>query len=261
MKDQHFRFSASVVLLPFLFVLLLWIVFWVEHRFNFDFHAGAILPRTWEGLPGIFLSAFLHADLEHLYNNSISMLIFLAAIRFFYREQSMRVIWYGILISGAFTWVFGRDNYHLGASGLLYALFGFMFFKGLITRYYRLVALSLAIIMFYGGMIWYVFPGVQQNISWEGHLGGLIAGLIFAFSYKTPVYRKEIHYDWERADFDPMQDPFMRRFDEHGNFVNPPPPEPEPETEPESDVQQLPRSQTVDVRIRYVLREKHDPDA
>jgi membrane associated rhomboid family serine protease len=34
--------------------------------------------------------------------------------------------------------------------------------------------------MLYGSMIWYVFPHVDEGISWEGHLAGLITG--FAFS-------------------------------------------------------------------------------
>lgn len=100
-----------------------------------------------------------------------------------------------------------------------------MFFKGIQTGYYRLVALSLTIIVLYGGMVWYVFPGVEENISWEGHLGGLISGFLFSRIYKTPEYKKEIVYDWQRPDFDPKQDPFMKRFDEYGNFVNPPKPE------------------------------------
>lgn len=90
------------------------------------------------------------------------------------------------------------------------------------TGYYRLVALSLTIIVLYGGMVWYVFPGDDQTISWEGHLGGLVSGLLFSRIYKTPEYKKQIVYDWQRPDFDPKRDPFMKRFDDNGNFVNPP---------------------------------------
>jgi len=78
-------------------------------------------------------------------------------------------------------------------------------------------------------MIWYVFPGVEDGISWEGHLGGLISGYLFSRIYDVPEYKKKPFFAWEQPGFDPMQDPFMKRFDENGNFVNPPPPEPEPE--------------------------------
>ena len=90
------------------------------------------------------------------------------------------------------------------------------------TQYYRLMALSLAVVVLYGGMIWYVFPEVDKTISWEGHFAGLISGFVFAVKFKTPDYVKDIQYNWEKPDFNPEEDPFMKHFDENGNFVNTP---------------------------------------
>jgi hypothetical protein len=95
----------------------------------------------------------------------------------------------------------------------------------MMTKYYRLMALSLAVVVIYGGMIWYVFPDVDHKISWEGHLAGLITGFVFAVKFKTPDYVKDIQYEWEKPNFNPQDDAFMKRFDENGNFVNPPKPE------------------------------------
>lgn len=224
-NTNEFKFSPSVLAWPLYFVLTLWLVYWVEVKYHVYLNDYGILPRTLKGLRGIVLSPFLHGSLEHLYNNSIPLLVLIAALRFFYRQYALQVIVYGILLSGFITWLIGRDSYHIGASGLIYVLVSFMFFKGIQTGYYRLVALSLTIIMLYGGMIWYVFPDADHTISWEGHLGGLVAGLLFSRIYKTTEYRKQIVYDWQRPDFDPKQDAFMKRFDENGNFVNPPKPE------------------------------------
>ena len=222
--EKHFKFTNSVIGLPLFFVVLLWFVFWLEIRFDFDFVQNGIYPRTFSGLQGVFLSPFIHVDMEHLYNNSIPLLILLAALQFFYSDQSIKVIAYGILISGFITWVIGRDNYHIGASGLIYVLFSFVFFKGIQTKYNRLVALSLAVIVVYGGLVWYVFPSPEitgnKSISWEGHLGGLLTGFFLSLVYKTPEYKKVIKYDWERPDFDSSEDKFMQRFDANGNFVN-----------------------------------------
>lgn len=240
--DNQFKFTPSVVAWPLYFVLLLWVVYWIEVKYNIYLNDYGILPRTLTGLRGIVLSPFLHGSLEHLYNNSIPLFVLIAALRYFYRKQALQVIVYGVLLSGFITWLIGRESYHIGASGLIYVLVSFMFFKGIQTGYFRLVALSLTIIVLYGGMIWYVFPDVEQGISWEGHLGGLISGLLFSKIYSTPEYEKQIVYDWQRPDFDPESDAFMKRFDENGVFVNPPPPEPEPELdeyiniEPESEV-------------------------
>lgn len=228
-QDNQFKFSPSVLAWPLYFVLVLWVVYWAEIKFNLGLTEYGIYPRTFRGLRGIILSPFLHGSLEHLYNNSIPLLVLIAALRYFYRKQALQVIVYGILLSGFFTWLIGRESYHIGASGLIYVLVSFIFFKGIQTGYYRLVALSLIIIVLYGGMIWYIFPDVEQGISWEGHLGGLLTGLLFSRIYHTPDYKKTIMYDWQRPDFDPQQDPFMKRFDENGNFVNPPKPEPSDE--------------------------------
>ena len=230
MKDDQFKFSPSVILWPLAALLTLWAVYWVEVKFHIYLNDYGIAPRTLVGLRGIVFSPFLHGSLEHLYNNSIPLFFLIAATRYFYRKQALQVIGYGIVLSGFITWLIGRDNsIHIGASSLIYVLVSFIFFKGIQTGYYRLVALSLTIIVLYGGMIWYVFPDVEKGISWEGHLGGLISGLLFSRIYDTPEYEKQIVYNWQEPDFDPQQDPFMKRFDENGNFVNPPPPEPEEE--------------------------------
>ena len=222
--EKYFKFTNAVIALPLFFVVFLWFIFWLEIRFDFDFVENGILPRTLSGLQGVFFSPFIHADMEHLYNNSVPLLILLAALQFFYPDQTAKVVGFGILLSGLITWVIGRSNYHIGSSGLIYVLFSFVFFKGIQTKYNRLVALSLAVIVVYGGMVWYVFPSPEitgeKSISWEGHLGGLITGFLLSLVYKAPEYKKVLKYDWEQPDFDPAEDKFMQRFDENGNFVN-----------------------------------------
>ena len=224
MTDMQFKYSNSVIAFPLLFVVFLWFMYWLEIRFDFDFVENGIFPRTLSGLQGIVFSPFIHADVEHLYNNSVPLLILLAALRYFYQRQFYEVIVLGILLSGCITWVIGRENYHIGASGLIYVLVSFIFFKGIQTKYYRLVALSLAVVVVYGGLVWYVLPNPEilgeEKISWEGHLAGLITGFVLSILYKTPEYKKIIKYEWEHPDFNPMEDKFMQRFDENGNFVN-----------------------------------------
>ncbi|WP_396184140.1 rhomboid family intramembrane serine protease [Flavobacterium sp.] len=222
MKQKPFLFSTSVIAWPLFFVLAMWIVFWVEVRFKVDFDDYGILPRSWSGLRGILLSPFLHGDIKHLYNNSIPLLFLIALLRYFYREVSLQVLIFGILVSGLGTWIIGRESYHIGASGLIYVLVSFIFFKGVQTKYYRLVALSLVIVMLYGGTIWYIFPEVDNQISWEGHLAGFITGFLFSILYKAEKYKKPIRYEWEKPNFNPELDPFMKHFDENGNFVNTP---------------------------------------
>lgn len=225
--SHHFKFTPSVWIVPFLLLGFIWAIFIFENVFNIDWSSHGIMPRTLSGLQGIVFSPFLHGDLNHIANNSIPLFILTTALIYFYRSISLKVLFYGILLSGVITWVIGRESYHIGASSLIYVLVSFIFFKGMMSQYFRLIALSLAVVVFYGGMIWYVFPQVDGHISWEGHLAGLITGFLFAKYFKTPDYVKDTQFHWEKPDFNPEEDMFMKHFDENGNFVNTPAPEEE----------------------------------
>ena len=220
--DNPFQYTKSVILLPMLFVLLLWLVFWYELKFNHSLSHFGIYPREVFGLKGIFFSPFLHGDLEHLANNSVALLVLLPLLRYFYKEQTFVVLLLGVLFSGLGTWLLGRPSYHIGASGLIYALVSFIFFKGIFTKYYRLVALSFTIVLLYGGSVWYMFPNIKEGISWEGHFAGFFVGLALALVLKTPQFGNSIFYDWQKPDFNPELDPFMKNFDDKG-VLNPPP--------------------------------------
>ena len=223
--DNPFQYTKSVILLPILFVLVLWLVFWYELKFNHSLSHFGIYPREVFGLKGIFFSPFLHGDLEHLANNSVALLVLLPLLRYFYKEQTFVVLLLGVLFSGLGTWLLGRPSYHIGASGLIYALVSFIFFKGIFTKYYRLVALSFMIVILYGGSVWYMFPNVKEGISWEGHFAGFFVGLALALVLKTPQFGNSIFYDWQKPDFNPELDPFMKNFDDKGVFNPPPKPE------------------------------------
>jgi membrane associated rhomboid family serine protease len=77
-------------------VLFLWFIYWLEIRFDFDFVENGVYPRTFWFVQGIIFSPFIHSDLDHLYNNSIPLLILLAALQFFYPNQSFGVITLGL---------------------------------------------------------------------------------------------------------------------------------------------------------------------
>jgi membrane associated rhomboid family serine protease len=126
---HHFKFTPSVWIVPLFLLILIWSVFFFENSFNIDLSSHGILPRTFSGLQGVFFSPFLHGDLNHIANNSIPLFILTTALIYFYRDISLKVLCYGIILSGIITWVIGRNSFHIGASSLIYVLVSFIFFS------------------------------------------------------------------------------------------------------------------------------------
>jgi len=240
--QEQFKFSTGVIGYPIAFILFIWIVFWFEIRFNVNLTEHGIYPKKFTGLQGVVFSPFIHSGIKHLYSNTIPLFVLSTALFYFYRPIAWKVLAYGILLSGFLTWSIGRPSYHIGASGLIYVLVSFTFFKGIFAKHYRLIALSLLVIFLYGSMVWHVLP-IQEGISWEGHLSGLLTGLLFAF-----IFRKEIakpkKYAWEQDNYIEDNDPFLKHFDENGNFIE----RIEPEIEEEPKI----------TEIRYNFKENKD---
>ncbi|WP_424495161.1 rhomboid family intramembrane serine protease [Salinimicrobium sp. GXAS 041] len=216
-QKESFVFTPGVIGYPIAFVLVIWIVFWFEIRFGFDFTRFGVYPQTLKGLRGIVFSPFIHSNIKHLFNNTIPLFVLSLSLFYFYRNLSWKILLFGFVLSGFFTWLIGRPAYHIGASGIIYVLASFLFFKGIFSKHYRLVALSLIVVFLYGGLLWYVTP-VDPKISWEGHLSGLISGLLFALFYRKDI-AQPAKYDWEQETYKEEDDPFMRHFDENGNFI------------------------------------------
>lgn len=214
---SQFTYRPIVVLLPLLALLSIWTVFLIEIRLGISFNSYGIFPRSLSGLIGIIASPFIHGSTSHLYNNTVPLAVLLAALCYFYKDSYVKVILFGVLLSGLGTWCMGRPAYHIGASGLIYVLTSFIFFKGIQTKHYRLIAVSLAVVFVYGSTIWHIFP-IQDEISWEGHLAGFVTGIILAFTIKDVPLAK-VKYVWEQTDYTPEEDTFMQHFDENGNFV------------------------------------------
>ena len=216
-QTKPLAFSSEMFLYPLFMVLFIWIVFWLELRFDLKIRRWGIYPLRASGLRGIVFGPFLHANLQHLFNNSVPLLVLSTALFYFYRKISWKVLLFGTLVTGLLTWCIGRPSLHIGASGVVYMLASFLFFKGVLSKQYQLTAMALIVVFLYGGLLWYLFP-IDPKISWEGHLSGFLVGAAFGVLFKSnPLENPK--YDWEHPDFDPTQDAFMRHFDEDGNFV------------------------------------------
>lgn len=138
-----------------------------------------IHPRSLSGLIGIALSPFLHANLGHLLGNTLALLSFGSFFTILNLDKTGILLVQLILISGALTWLIAGSGIHLGASGLVFGLFGYLLLAGIIKKDPKHIIVSVLILLFYGGTVFGVFPA-NTGVSWEAHLAGFVTGGLVA---------------------------------------------------------------------------------
>jgi len=196
------------MIIPGIFVFMMWLVKLIEILFETDFSRFGIYPLTARGLPGILFSPFIHADFTHLFSNTVPLFFLSLALFYFYSEVAVGVFIWTYFLTGLLVWIGGREAWHIGASGVVYGLASFLFFSGIIRRYLRLIALSLLIVFLYGSMVWGLFPGVYKNVSWESHMLGFFSGVVLAVLYRNQGPQKPV-YEWMEEEPGDYEEEFI----------------------------------------------------
>ena len=138
-----------------------------------------IIPRTSFGLIGILGAPFLHGGWAHLISNTIGILTFAPIFIFIEGKNAIEKLIMLTLITGTFTWLLARPAIHIGASGVVFALYGYLISLGFFKKKFLYILLSIFLFTSYGYIMFGVLP-IQPGISWESHLLGFIAGLLLA---------------------------------------------------------------------------------
>lgn len=161
------------------------LVFLYDYNFNLNLYEYGVFPRKLEGLLGILTSPFIHstANYSHLLNNSLPMFILTWLLFYSYRTVAGKVFIFIYLATGILVWLFGRESYHIGMSGVIYGLTSFLIVSGFFRKNMRIAGISLLVIFLYGSLIWGVMP-LDPSISWEGHFFGFLSGMIMAGVYR-----------------------------------------------------------------------------
>ena len=140
----------------------------------------ALLPRRFDGLPGVLGMPFVHDSYGHLFANTMPLLVFGAmlvarGVRYF-----LCVALAVALLGGLALWAFGRTAMHIGASGVVFGLFGFLVVRGLYERRLTSIAITVFVTLTYGLSMLFGLVPLAGRVSWEGHLFGLLAGIVVA---------------------------------------------------------------------------------
>ncbi len=169
------------MVLPALILAFLWcisIVNWMNHSF---LRVLGVYPRHLAGVPGIFLSPFIHANADHLFFNSVPLFLLMAFLlamvgQTYFSEVSAWII----IVSGALTWLVGRKAVHIGASGVIMGYWTYILAYTWHHPSLNAVIMSAIMLYYLAGLVLSLFPS-SEKVSWEGHCCGAIAGIIVAY--------------------------------------------------------------------------------
>lgn len=124
---------------------------------------------------------FLHADFRHIMSNTPPLFILLTLLAGS-RANSKTIVAIIILLAGVLLWLFGRGNaIHIGASGLVFGLAGFLIASGIIEKRPLPLLISLIVGLIFGASLLTGILPTQKSVSWDGHLFGLVAGAVTAY--------------------------------------------------------------------------------
>ncbi|MCW8851763.1 MAG: rhomboid family intramembrane serine protease [Gammaproteobacteria bacterium] len=182
------------------FTALLWVIKLTEVTAGISLVKYGVYPGSLQGLPGIVFAPLIHSSFSHLFANTAPLLILGTALLYGYPRSARIVIPAVYLVTGLSVWLFGRQVWHIGASGLTFGFMFFVFTIGALRWDRKAIALSMIVFLLYGGMIWGVLPG-RPGISFESHLSGAVIGLVLALLLRDADPRpSEKKYSWEHED-------------------------------------------------------------
>lgn len=193
------------------FVVLLWWVKMVEAITGVDLTLFGVYPHRLSGLLAIPAAPFIHGSLAHLFSNTLPLIVLGTALLYGYPNSARIVLPVLLLGTGLGVWLFGRESYHVGASGVTFGMMFFVFVVGALRWDRRAIALSCAVFFLYGGMVWGVFPGDPQ-VSYEAHASGALLGVVLAVLLRRadpPPPAKR--YSWEVGGEEPPDEPWDGR--------------------------------------------------
>jgi len=179
--------SISQALLPPMFIsLVMWVVYKLDVLYRLNLFLYGVFPREVHGLKGILFTPLIHdtTNYYHVFENTLALVFFGTMLFYFYRPIAWRIIGFSWLLNGILVWTFAKPVYHVGMSGVIYALAFFMITGSILRKNRQLTGLNFLIIFLYGSIFWGLFPLVPQ-VSWESHVAGALIGILLGYLYRN----------------------------------------------------------------------------
>ena len=165
----------------------------------------AVHPKEYSFFYAAFTGVWLHANLDHLLGNLISLISLSAIFLLLFPKKWMHFFTLQYLTSSViFFFVAPIHSQHIGASVWVYAFATFILTILLLQPNKKLMAIFFITVLFYGGMWWGLLP-LLPHVSYEGHISGSLTGILLAFilrrSYVKILPKSKIP-DWFHHEMD-----------------------------------------------------------
>jgi membrane associated rhomboid family serine protease len=161
-------------------LLVMWVLEGIDQASGHALDPYGIRPQTDEGLVGIFLAPWLHGGWAHLISNSMPFLVLGTLVLL---DGWRRWAWATstiVVVSGLAIWLLSPPgSITLGASGIVFGWLTYLLVRGFYSGRLGQIAIGAAVLLVYGGILWGVLPG-EVGVSWQGHLGGAVGGVLAA---------------------------------------------------------------------------------
>ena len=168
-----------------IFVALLWIITIADDVANLELARFGITPRDASSLIGIPLHVFIHGGIWHVLANTVPLLMMGGLIALRDSAGLLMVSIFIVLVGGSGLWLIGREASHVGASGLVFGYFGYLVARGFSERNCLSFIIALIVAALYGLPILFGIIPTGGITSWEGHLTGLLAGILCAWLFTS----------------------------------------------------------------------------
>ena len=182
-QPRHRESRLGPVGPPLLLLAVMWALELVDVVLRGRLDSAGIQARETDGLIGIVLAPFLHGGFAHLIANSLPLLVLGALVAAGGRALFWKVTALVVVLGGLVTWLVSPANsITIGASGLVFGYLGYLLVAGVRTRHWRDLLIGVLVLLCYGTLLFGALPwSVADGVSWQGHLGGALAGSLAAW--------------------------------------------------------------------------------
>ncbi len=160
------------------FIALIWGVAIIDLVLKIDLTQYAVRPRNPDRLYGVVLMHFLHNDFKHLLSNTVPLLVLGYFVTLL--DQTLKVTFIVMVVTGLLVWLFARGGVHAGASGLVMGYWGYLISSAFFKRSFKNIFIAVITLLVYGGVVFTLFD-FRSSVSFEGHIFGFFSGIFSAW--------------------------------------------------------------------------------